>query len=358
MPLVPRFAGSLFLLVVCSLWHTQQCHGENRPEADAAWQTILTQSTGPGLRYSSQEEALKAASQHLAKQEIDLRGFQRNYPTDSRHYSAEIRLADVLAAEGRLKHDNTEVEGERLLLTLEADPATPMLVKADAGFARVSQDMEAAAGHLDTSTRDKLLAIIRQFDVNYPGDRRTGNLLTEIATLYDNEPDRKKALLEEALARTKDENVRQRIGDDLKRIGLLGKPLPLRLQSWEGGATIDLALRRGRVQVVLFWSSYSLPALNELAALQQVATHFEGQPVDFLTVSVDENRKALAETIKVASLKWPTSYDGKGWKGELVRSLGINAIPTVWVLDREGRLLTLNARGDEDQTIRAALAAH
>ena len=328
----------------------------NTPEADKDWQLVLQQATGPGVRFSTQKEALRAAAQHLNKQEVTLRDFRSRFPADSRSYSAQIRLAAVLSAEGRLRHDPVPLsEASKLLGTLENGQDTPLLVKADAGFARVSQAMEDAAGHPDSNARDSLLETVRQFDVSYPGDRRTGNLFTEVATLYDSLPDQKKTLLEEALKRTKDEAVRQRIGDDLKRITFLGRPLDIRVQPVDGSAPVDLAQRHGRVQVILFWASYSLPALQELAALQRVAIRFAGDPVDFWTASLDEDRAALEGTIKVADLKWPTHFDGRGWQGELIRSLGINALPTVWVLDRQGRLLTLNARGDEADTIRRAL---
>ena len=330
---------------------------ENSPAADNAWKIILEQADGPGSRFNSQEEALKAAAQHLDKQEAALRGFAQQYPADSRYYSAKIRLAAVIAAEGRLKHDPALEDAARKSLNdLETDPSTPKLVKADAGFARVSQTMASASGQLDEKARDILLIEVRQFDVSYPKDRRTGNLLTEIATLYDNEPVQKQTLLKEAAEHTNDEAARQRISDDLRRIELLGRPLDLRLHLLDGGSSLDLTQHHGHVQVILFWASFSLPALHELAALQEIAKSLGGQPVDFLTVSVDEDRAALVGTMKVADMRWPTHFDGQGWKGELVRSLGINALPTVWVLDRQGKLLTLNARGEEEKTIQQALA--
>lgn len=330
---------------------------ENSAVADRAWQVILEQASGPGTNFRGQDEALAAARQHLDKQEASLREFVRQFPEDTRHYSAQIRLAAVLTAQSRVRHDDALYQSAQKSLTdLEGDPNTPGSVKSDAGFARVSQAMEHVIGQIDETNRTALLRTVRDFDASYPGDRRTGNLLTEISTLYDDQPAQKKALLEEALGRTKDETVRARIGDDLKRVAFLGHPVPITIRPFSVGESIDLAQRRGRVQVVLFWASFSLPALHELAALEQIATQFEGQPVDFSTVSVDEDRARLGETIKAASLKWPTHYDGRGWKGELVRSLGINTLPTVWVLDRRGNLLSINARGEEAETIRKALA--
>lgn len=345
------FAVCLFVL------RTSQAAPPTAVDADHAWQVILLQADGPGNRFHSQEEATRAAHDHLDKQETALRDFVRLYPGDAHHYSAEIRLATVLAAKGRLNRQPAALaEARKILSDLESDPATPPPIKADAGFARVSQLMSDVSAHVDDTARENLLDTVRKFDADYPSDRRTPNLLTEVATLYDAEPAQKKALLDEAASRTTDESARKRIGDDLRRIALLGRPLDARLQPWEGGPSISLAGHRGRVVVLLFWASWSLPSLHELARLEQDAAQFAGQPVDFFTVSLDDDRAALASTIKVADLRWPVHCDGKGWSGELVRTLGINALPTVWVLDRKGNLLTLNARGQAPDIIRRALA--
>ena len=77
--------------------------------------------------------------------------------------------------------------------------------------------------------------------------------------------------------------------------------------------------------------------------MQETAAQFNGQPVDFYTVSLDEERVAFAATVKEAGLTWPTQCDGLGWKSEWVRALGVNALPTLWVLDKRGVLVTLNA---------------
>ncbi len=328
-------------------------------EADHAWQIILQQASGPGTRFHNQEEAFAAARKHLDAQETSLREFVRIYPDDPRAYSARIRLSSVLSAKGRMTNRPTLVtEAQKLLTDIETDPQIPPPVKADAGFARVSRSMENVAGHpVDDATRDALLKAARAFDAAYPDDRRTAGLLTEVATLYDADPVQKKALLEEAAPRATDESLRGRINDDLKRLGLLGRPLELRILPWQGGAPISLGATHGRVSVVLFWASSSMPALHELARLKEVAAEFQGQPVDFYGISLDEDRSALADTIKAADIHWPVQCDGRGWKGELVRSLGINALPTVWVLDRRGELTTLNARENTAESIRAALDA-
>ena len=44
----------------------------------------------------------------------------------------------------------------------------------------------------------------------------------------------------------------------------------------------------------------------------------------------------------------PVAFDGKGWESPLVRSLGINSLPTLWIVDRKGNLRALNARTDRE----------
>ncbi len=289
---------------------------------------------------------MAAARTHLDKQEKTLRDFLRAYPDDVHRYSARIRLAAVLGSEGRLlNRPALNDEATKLLSDLETSPVTPPPVQADAGFARVSQSMEEMATRTDVAGREGLLKVIRGFDFAYPGDRRTASLLTELATLYDEEPARKKALLDEAASRTTDATLRQRLADDQHRLALLGRPLALRVPSSDGGPPVDVANYRGHAVVVLFWASWSLPSLQAMAQLQRLAGEFAGKPVDFLTVSLDEDRRALASTVEVTGLRWPVACDGRGWSGEAVRALGINALPTVWVLDRGGNLLALNARG-------------
>lgn len=350
-----RLLAWLFLTLVALC--PQGSFGAPSVDADRAWQVILDQAGGPGTRFHSQEEALEAGRKHLDAQQTSLREFLRLYPDDPRANSARIRLSGVLTAKGRLfKQPALLEESQKILSSIEANPDVPISARADAGFARVSRSMETLAGHpIEDAARDNLAKTVRQFDTDYPNDRRTPGLLTELATAFDTQPGQKKALLEEAFARTTDTTLRSRISDDLKRIALLGRPLDVRLLPWEGGAAINLADERGRVVVIIFWASWSMPALHELARLKTVATTFEGQPVDFFGVSLDEDRAALAATIKAADLRWPVQCDGRGWQGELVRSLGINALPTVWVLDRRGQLVTLNAHEQAPDIIHAAL---
>ena len=46
--------------------------------------------------------------------------------------------------------------------------------------------------------------------------------------------------------------------------------------------------------------------------------------------------------------------DGLGWRGAIPRSLGINALPAVWMIDKRGILRSINARANYENLISPA----
>lgn len=325
--------------------------------AERDWQTVQELAAGPGTKFAGRAEAVAAARDHLERQEKTLRAFLAQYPQDPHRYSARIRLAGVLVARSKLlAQPALRGESQKILNDLRADPDTPTSAKADAGFEELSETMQDFAGRTDDEARGALQVAVRRFDADFPGDRRYAGALLELATLYDERPTEKRALLEQAQARTSDPALRQRIDDDFHRLAQLGKRVEAVLKPWKGGPPVNLADRRGRAALVVFWASWSAPSLRELARLEQVAPAWKERPLDVYTVSLDDDAAALGGILRATGLVWPVHCDLKGWRGELVRSLGINALPTVWVLDRNGILLTLNARDHEVEWIERALA--
>ena len=43
---------------------------------------------------------------------------------------------------------------------------------------------------------------------------------------------------------------------------------------------------------------------------------------------------------------WPQYFDGKGWSNAISKGCGIHSIPAMWLLDRQGNLVTTNGRED------------
>jgi peroxiredoxin len=149
------------------------------------------------------------------------------------------------------------------------------------------------------------------------------------------------ALLRDAQSLVKDPELSQRIADDLKKLELLGQPLPLHFTSVQGAA-FDLAQVRGSVAVVIFFAVWSKPSLESLEKVRQALEKLPAENVKLIGVSLDTRLDALSSYLQARKITWPVACDGHGWEGSLVRSLGINGLPTVWLVDKQGRVRSLN----------------
>jgi tetratricopeptide (TPR) repeat protein len=323
-------------------------------DAEQDWQKILALDAAPKSAVQNAEQAQQLALQTVSLQEKALRIFVATYPGGEHSFEACMRLAHLLVIRGDLQsRPEAYAEAERIFDSLEKQPSTPREKLPDVAYARITMFMHRAPNPSST-TRDSLMAYVRKFQRDYPQDHRAAALLAEMATLYDTQPKKKRELLEEALAVADNDPLRQRINDDLKRLAMLGRPLALKFDSVQG-APVDVAAYHGKVVLIYFFAGWSRPSAQGLAEVKRIATLFPDNKLQVIGVSLDKNREALAGALGKLGVNWPVAFDGKGWEGPLVRSLGINALPTAWVLDRNGNLRTLNALDNTEAIIRALI---
>ena len=278
---------------------------------------------------------------HLARQERALRVFLAGHPADAHVFEAELRLARLLQIRAEFEgSDKPRVEAARILDGLEKT-ATPEQ-RPELEFSRVTRMMRALH-RSDPSQCEELLRAAQRFQSLYPDDRRVASLLTEVATLFDNQPKTKETLLEDALVVAKEPDLKARINDDLKRVRTARSGGAIELYV-HGGAGNQ---RREPARAGQFLSSssaaFSPPSTAALGKLQQAVAELPPGSVRVVGVSLDDKRETALATLKAHGVAWPVAYDGKGWESPLVRSLGINTLPTVWLLDAHGRLRSLNA---------------
>lgn len=322
-----------------------------RAGADEDWAVVVKLDDGPGVTPSSREEALRIARGHFAKHRAALQKFIREHPSDPRVFDAKIRLAGIDAAEGKMDSQPAKVQSAlQQLFALEKSKDVPTQKLADASFHRISLQMQTFEGR-DEELREAVVTAARNFAARFPTDKRSPRLLVEAATQCDNRPDLMRDLLVQARSLSREPALNARIGDDMRRLNTLGKPLESSFSTIQGN-TIDLTRLRGKIVVLVFWAAESPHCIMWMQSFLDALRKTPMNNVVVIGISLDENRKSLDEAMKAFGIDWPTHFDGKGWENAVARPLGINAIPTVWVLDKKGVLRTLNARDNFQTWIR------
>lgn len=117
----------------------------------------------------------------------------------------------------------------------------------------------------------------------------------------------------------------------------------LKLRSVDGGV-IDLAKEHGRVVVLSFSTTWSPTASRSLPAFQRLSDYFIGQGVSFYWVSINNARAGETNYVSDEDLKNFAQRHGLHLKvlrdpeREIFRYLQLYAIPTLLILDREGKV--------------------
>ena len=306
--------------------------------ADEDWQALVALDAGPPGRPTTPEEVRGMTLGHLARQERGVRAFLAAHGSDARAFEARLRLSRALQIRADLTADaEPRTEAARILAGLEKS-ATPAQ-RPEVDFARIAAFMRTL-GKPQPAQRDELLALARRFQREHPGDRRLAALLAQVATLFDMQPKTKLALLEDAERLATDAEVKAGVADDLRRVRLLGREVALSGPTLQG-KTADLAAMRGKPVIVIFFAEFSPPSVAALSALKRAVAELPRAGV--LGVSLDDDREKCVALLRRLDLAWPAIFDGKGWASPAVRALGINALPTVWLIDGEGRLRSLDA---------------
>jgi hypothetical protein len=325
-----------------------------RADAAADWQQIVAMDqNAPVAQWKTREEAQAGAIEYLNKQEDALREFIAAYPEDTHAPDAKLRLAHLLATRADLDQNAGERrEAGAVLDELEGEPAMKDR-RADVEFARISlfmQRADAVAG----ANREALLEKARAFAKEFPEDRRLPALLAEVASAFDEDaPRTARTLLEQAQPLAKTPELQARIADDLKRLALLDKPLEMKWTAVDG-RRIDLRQMRGKVVLIYFFASWSAPSMLALDWVKGLAGGWSPESIETLGICLDNDPVSVPDMLSDHGIAWPVYCDGRGWQGELVRGLGINTLPQLWIVDRGGVLRSLDAKDDAEMAIRRA----
>jgi peroxiredoxin len=134
--------------------------------------------------------------------------------------------------------------------------------------------------------------------------------------------------------------------DELKRTAI-GSPAPEIKMNNPEGKTISLSDFKGKIILVDFWAAWCKPCRMENPNVVKLYKRFKDKGFEILGVSLDRDREAWVEAIKEDGLTWPQVSDLMFWSSPVVKQYGFQGIPYTVLVDREGKILAKNLRGEE-----------
>ena len=113
------------------------------------------------------------------------------------------------------------------------------------------------------------------------------------------------------------------------------------------GERFSLSDLRGKVVLVDFWASWCGPCRKENPHVRHLYEKYKDHGFEVLGVSLDRKKNAWIKAIEKDKLPWHHISDLKGWQNEAAQLYSVSSIPHTILLDREGRILARNLRGEQ-----------
>jgi peroxiredoxin len=117
------------------------------------------------------------------------------------------------------------------------------------------------------------------------------------------------------------------------------------------GDTIRLSSTRGSVVLLDFWASWCAPCRQENPNLVKAYNLYHKKGFQIFQVSLDKTKEAWVKGIQDDQLgRWIQVSDIQYWNSKVVRLYKIESIPSNFLLDKQGRIIARNLRGEALET--------
>jgi peroxiredoxin len=154
-------------------------------------------------------------------------------------------------------------------------------------------------------------------------------------------------LLDSSLWNTQYVKTLQELVQTLELVNV-GKPAPDFTLDTPDGNTVKFSDKLGKGYVLLdFWAAWCGPCRRENPNVVRVFNKYKDKGFDVVGVSLDHSKDAWLKAIAKDSLAWTHVSDLKYWESEPAKLYGVRAIPSNFLIDRDGVIVAKNLRGED-----------
>ncbi len=342
------------LVRVGSTWKTIDTpivSGEGQPEVAAAG--FFFQSSAATRNQSANvpnDEAQKMISEMEGMEPGDARRVEIIQKLADQAKTADERnawlrqLADTLGAgvqTGKIVEGETQLQALFEKAKKDSDTNLAAYVKIrmlTAGYARAISEPKADFAKIQA----EYLKNLEQFVADYATSPDAAEAMLQLGNNreYAGQDDDAKKWYERIGHDFADSSQAKKAAGAALRLECVGKPINISGKGLTGGR-VDLASYRGKVVVVQYWASWCVPAKNDMANLKQLATKY-GKSFDIIGVSLDNSAKELNAYLSENPLPWQQIFEEGGQDSRPATMLGIITVPTMILVDADGKVVSRN----------------
>jgi thiol-disulfide isomerase/thioredoxin len=238
-----------------------------------------------------------------------------------------------------------------MLATLSADAASKDLVpyvKFRHLTAEYSQKISTAKEAEYAKVQDQWLKDLEQFVTNYPKTTETAEALLQLALGHEFSGSDEKAAAAYGRIVSDFQSAEQasKAAGAKKRLESIGKPLELKGKTTEA-KNFDLAQYKGKTVLVQYWATWCELCKQDMQQLKTLQAKYSQKGFHVVGVNLDNDVREANKYLVENRWPWPQLFEVGGMDSRFANELGIMTLPTMLLIDKNGRVVRRNVHASE-----------